>query len=229
MLRALFAEGSLPVQPEVRPQPVPELVAEGPLPLRKRVLDVAGALFLLALTSPLWLVAAIAVKATSPGPVLFRLTAMGRHGRTFGMFKFRTMVTDAEARFAQVAALNQGTGPMLKLESDPRITSAGRWLRRTSIDELPQLLNVLAGEMSLVGPRPIAALRYGSEHLEGWRRRRLDAVPGITGPWQVSGRPQDFDECCRLDIAYIETWSLKQDLAILAQTVPAVLRMSGAT
>jgi lipopolysaccharide/colanic/teichoic acid biosynthesis glycosyltransferase len=144
------------------------------------------------------------------------------------MLKFRTMVPDAEARFHQVATLNTGTGPMLKLQGDPRVTPVGRWLRRSSVDELPQLLNVLRGEMSLVGPRPISALLYGPQHLEGWRRRRLDVVPGMTGLWQVSGRSQDFDTCCELDIRYIDTWSVRSDLAILARTLPAVVRAHGA-
>lgn len=215
----------------VRPESAtaPPGAADGDaVPVAKRVLDVAGASALLLATAPLLLAALILVRATSPGPAFFRLVAVGRRGRTFRMLKLRTMVPDAEARLAEVIGGNRGTGPMLKVAADPRITPVGRWLRRLSIDELPQLVNVLRGEMSLVGPRPISAALYDPRYLEGRWRRRLEVLPGMTGLWQVTGRSQDFEECCRLDEEYVARWSPWLDVTLLARTIPAVLRGHGA-
>jgi len=170
---------------------------------------------------------AIAIRVDDRGPVFFRQTRVGKDGRTFGVYKFRTMVVDAEQRKAELEALNEGSGVLFKIRQDPRVTRAGNWLRRWSLDELPQLINVVAGDMSLVGPRPALpaeAVRYG-EHM----RRRLVVKPGITGLWQVSGRSDlPWDEAVRLDLRYVENWSFALDLQILWKTWSAVVRGSGA-
>jgi exopolysaccharide biosynthesis polyprenyl glycosylphosphotransferase len=177
--------------------------------------------------APLFLVIAIAVRLDDRGPVFFRQTRVGRDGKTFRLFKFRTMVVDAEQRKAQLEALNEGAGVLFKMRRDPRITKVGAGLRRWSLDELPQLLNVLIGDMSLVGPRPALPLevaRYG-DHM----RRRLVVKPGITGLWQVSGRSGlAWEEAFRLDLRYVDNWSLALDLQILWKTWSAVIRGSGA-
>jgi exopolysaccharide biosynthesis polyprenyl glycosylphosphotransferase len=194
----------------------------------KRAIDVVGALALLVLTAPLWMILAIAIKLDSPGPVLFVQPRCGRFGRTFPFLKFRTMVVDAEARKAELATQNEISGPVFKMRNDPRVTRVGRILRRTSLDELPQILNVLVGHMSLVGPRPPVppeVERYEVDH-----RGRLGMRPGITGLWQVSGRNEiEFEEWVKLDREYIENWSLLRDLGILLATVPAVLSGRGAS
>lgn len=195
--------------------------------LCKDALDRLGAVVLLVALSPLLAVIALLVKATSPGPALFRRRVVGRHGVAFDAFKFRTMVVDAEAILRAQPALLAAFRANMKLRDDPRLTPVGAILRRLSLDELPQLVNVVRGEMSLVGPRMIAAdemPRFGDALLT-----RLAVKPGITGLWQVSGR-QDlgYEERVRLDLEYIENWSLRLDLAILARTVPAVLSMRGA-
>lgn len=195
----------------------------------KRAFDVGGSLLLIGVATPAWALAAVLVRLTSQGPVFYRLRAIGRDGKPFDMLKFRTMVPNAESLVSGLADRNQGSGPMLKVSEDPRITSAGRWLRRLSVDEIPQLWNVVRGEMSLVGPRPLGARLYEKRWMEEPFRRRLDVPPGITGLWQVSGRSQDFEECCRLDVQYIDNWSLRLDLLLLARTLPAVLRGVGAT
>jgi exopolysaccharide biosynthesis polyprenyl glycosylphosphotransferase len=195
--------------------------------LAKRTLDVCvgGALLVAAL--PLAVVIALAIRATSGAPVLFGQERVGRYGRSFTLWKFRTMVPDAEARLAELASRNELDGPAFKLRADPRITGVGRWLRRTSLDELPQLVNVLRGEMSLVGPRP--PLRTEVERYERWQLRRLSMKPGLTGLWQVSGRSDvPFDRWMALDLEYIDRWSLWLDLVVLARTVPAVVRGTGA-
>jgi lipopolysaccharide/colanic/teichoic acid biosynthesis glycosyltransferase len=167
------------------------------------------------------------VKATSRGPVLFRQQRVGRDGQLFTIYKFRTMVHDAESRLALLADQNEAQGPLFKIRKDPRITRMGRWLRRASLDELPQLLNVLTGEMSLVGPRPPLPTEVAVYH--DWHRDRLAVQPGITGLWQVGGRSElSFDDAVRLDLFYIENWSLTLDLFILGKTVPAVLSSRGA-
>jgi exopolysaccharide biosynthesis polyprenyl glycosylphosphotransferase len=188
-------------------------------------LGAATALLVLAL--PLAAVALL-VRATSPGPALFRQQRIGRRGATFTMLKFRTMWTDAEARRADLVHLNvHGDGPMFKILDDPRVTPLGRWLRRTSLDELPQLLNVLRGEMSLVGPRP--PLPEEVQQYEPDVRRRLLVKPGLTGLWQISGRADlDWEESVRLDLRYVENWSLALDAVIVWKTLFALARRDGA-
>lgn len=194
----------------------------------KRVIDLMGGLVGLTLAGPIMLGAAIAIRADSPGPILFKQVRAGRNGRKFVMYKFRSMVTDAERRKAQLAHLNEMDGPVFKIRSDPRITAVGRFIRKTSIDELPQLFNIVAGDMSLVGPRP--PLPSEVEQYEPWQRRRLSVKPGLTGLWQVSGRNQiDFEEWMQLDLKYIDTWNLWEDIKILFRTVYVVLRRSGAS
>jgi exopolysaccharide biosynthesis polyprenyl glycosylphosphotransferase len=195
----------------------------------KSVIDRVGAAVLILLAAPFFVGAAIGIRITSPGPVVFRQKRAGKHGRPFTMFKFRTMQTDAEMRQAELIAYNQMTGPVFKIERDPRITRFGRWLRKWSIDELPQLVNVLQGHMSLVGPRPLPI--YEVEKFEDTaQRRRLSVKPGLTCLWQVSGRNEvkDFREWVRLDLKYIDNWSIWLDFKILLKTIPAVLSGFGA-
>ncbi len=195
----------------------------------KRVLDVLGAVLGLVLLSPVFLLVALAVRLTSRGPVFFRQRRVGLGGEVFEMLKFRTMVADAEQRQADLAAANvYASDPLFKLAEDPRMTPIGPWLRRSSLDELPQLINVLRGEMSLVGPRPALpseVARYAPHHLV-----RFEVLPGMTGPWQVSGRNaiRDFEQVVRLEAAYMRGWTVWRDLQILLRTVPAVLSMRGA-
>jgi len=194
----------------------------------KRVIDVCGALFGLAVLSPVMLAAAAAIKMTSAGPILFTQERFGFNRRRLRMYKFRTMVIDAEARQAELEPLNQAKGPVFKIRNDPRVTRVGRFLRKTSIDELPQLLNVLKGEMSLVGPRPLP-VRDVSRFTEASLMRRFSAKPGLTCLWQVSGRSDtSFDRWIEQDLEYIDQWSLALDLQILARTVPVVMKGSGA-
>ncbi|MBK6916326.1 MAG: sugar transferase [Deltaproteobacteria bacterium] len=194
----------------------------------KRLLDIAGSLFGLLLASPIMLAAAIAVRIESEGPLLFRQIRAGRNGRKFTMLKFRSMVVDAEKLRAKLDHLNEMDGPVFKIRHDPRITKVGRFIRKTSLDELPQLFNVLMGDMSLVGPRP--ALPSEVEQYQPWQRRRLSVKPGLTGLWQVSGRNQvDFEEWMQLDLRYIDTWSLWLDIKIILKTVPTVLFHKGAS
>jgi exopolysaccharide biosynthesis polyprenyl glycosylphosphotransferase len=193
----------------------------------KRALDVALSAAALLVLSPVLLATAIAIRLDSPGPVLFRQRRIGVNGREFLMLKFRSMHRDAEARLASLRAQNEASGPVFKMTHDPRVTRVGRFLRRTSIDELPQFWNVLRGEMSVVGPRPplpAEADQYQRRHV-----RRLSVKPGITCTWQVSGRSGiGFDRWMELDLAYIDSWSLWQDVKILARTIPAVLTGRGA-
>lgn len=182
------------------------------------------------LLSPLFAAIAIAIKATSRGPVFFGQMRTGHNGRVFRMWKFRTMVVDAEARRAELAPLNDmaDAGPLFKMRHDPRVTSVGRILRRLSMDEFPQLFNVLNGSMSLVGPRPFVCME--ADQMQGWSRRRLDLVPGMTGLWQISGRNDlSYEEMIRLDYMYVTNWSLWWDLRILLETVPRVLTGRGAS
>jgi lipopolysaccharide/colanic/teichoic acid biosynthesis glycosyltransferase len=183
---------------------------------------------LLALGAPM-LVVALTIRLTSPGPVLFRQQRSGLNGRPFTMLKFRSMVTDAEQRKQELASLNEMSGPVFKLTNDPRVTSVGRFLRKWSIDELPQLVNVLRGEMSLVGPRPLPVAEV-ARFDDLAHRRRLSVRPGLTCLWQISGRNEvrDFKDWVRLDLEYIDNWSLWLDLRILVRTVPAVLTAAGA-
>ena len=173
--------------------------------------------------APVAAVIAILVARSSRGSILFRQTRVGLHGRTFQMVKFRTMVSDAEERLAELAERNEIKGPAFKIERDPRITRVGRVLRRTSLDELPQLWNVLHGEMSLVGHRP--PLPSEVQGYDLWHRRRLSMKPGMTGLWQVKGRREPhFDRWVEIDLEYIDSWSLWLDFRILARTVPAMLQ-----
>ena len=192
----------------------------------KRAMDILGAAVVLVLAAPLLIVVAALIKATSRGPVLFTQQRTGQHGQEFAVFKFRSMYVDAEARRAELMERNESDGALFKMRRDPRVTSIGRIIRRLSIDELPQVLNVLRGEMSLVGPRPLAAEDSG---YQGHARRRLLVRPGMTGLWQVSGRSDlSWDDAVRLDLYYVENWSLALDLAIVARTVHTVLRGRGA-
>ena len=194
----------------------------------KRLLDVAGASVLLLSTLPLLALVALVITLTSPGPAIFAQERAGFHGRRFRMYKFRTMVEGAEDFRDQVAHLNEMSGPVFKASGDPRLTAVGRFLRKLSLDELPQFVNVLKGEMSLVGPRPLPL--YEASRIKGAQRRRLAMRPGITGLWQVAGRNMvDFDEWMRMDLLYVDQWSLALDLRILARTIPVVLTGTGAS
>jgi exopolysaccharide biosynthesis polyprenyl glycosylphosphotransferase len=192
----------------------------------KRMMDLFLATALLVLSAPLIAIAAIAIKLDSRGPVFFRQIRVGRRGQRFGLYKFRTMVADAEERRAEL--LDQSTDPnWLKLDHDPRITRSGRLLRRLSLDELPQLWNVLRGQMSMVGPRPL--IEAEDELVEPWARRRLDLTPGITGYWQVLGRTRiPFEEMVKLDYLYVMNWSLWEDVRLMLRTLPIVLAGRGA-
>ncbi len=194
----------------------------------KRTLDILGASLALVLLLPLILVASLAVAFTSPGPILFAQTRVGLGGKPFRMLKFRSMCRDAEARRDALQSLNYHTnGPIFKMTDDPRITSVGKVLRHLSIDEVPQLLNVLGGSMSLVGPRPPLPAEAAS--YDAWEAQRLAVKPGITCIWQVSGRSTlDFETWVKMDLEYIETWSLWLDVKLLARTIPAVLSTRGA-
>lgn len=195
--------------------------------LIRRILDVALAGFLLVVTLPLSLLTAVLIKLSSPGPVLFRQERCGLNGRPFVMYKFRSMVDHAEQLRFELEALNEMDGPVFKSSRDPRITLIGKIIRRFSIDELPQLFNVLRGNMSLVGPRP--PLPQEVARYERWQRRRLSMKPGITCLWQISGRNEvSFDDWMKLDLTYIDNWSLLLDLKILLKTVPVVLLGRGA-
>jgi len=193
----------------------------------KRSFDFVCALILIALLSPILLVAALAVRLTSRGPVFHRSLRPGLGGKPFGCLKFRTMAEDAEQRQHEYEELNESSGALFKIRDDPRLTPVGGFLRRNSLDELPQLFNVLRGEMSLVGPRPLPLRDHA--RLEDWHRRRYLVLPGITGLWQVSGRSDlDFDDMVRFDFLYLERWSVLLDLTILVRTIPAVVRRRGA-
>ncbi|MFD9499332.1 sugar transferase [Streptomyces sp. NPDC060035] len=199
----------------------------GPQPWLKTVLDRSGAALGLLVLAPLLFVVALAVRFSSPGPVFHRQIRHGRHNRPFTMWKFRTMVADAETRKAQLAGANESEGPMFKMRRDPRVTRIGQALRRTSIDELPQLLNVLRGDMSLVGPRP--PLPEEVSRYDERERRRLAVKPGLTGLWQVSGRSDlSWQESVSLDLWYVDNWSVVTDMGLLARTVRAVTDGRGA-
>jgi len=194
----------------------------------KRLLDLVGAIVGLILLSPLLLTTAIIIKVTDPGPIFFSQVRSGRNGRRFRMHKFRSMVINAEKLKKELEKLNEMDGPVFKIKHDPRITKIGRFIRKTSIDELPQLFNVFLGNMSLVGPRP--PLPSEVEKYQPWQRRRLSVKPGITGPWQVSGRNEiSFEEWMRMDLEYIDNWSLWLDLRIIFMTIPVVLIHKGAS
>jgi exopolysaccharide biosynthesis polyprenyl glycosylphosphotransferase len=196
--------------------------------LLKRSFDVFVSATLLLLLSPILAAVAVAIRLDSEGPVLYRQPRRGRFGSTFRIAKFRTMYVGAEQRRAEVLHLNEVDGPLFKIKGqDPRVTRVGRFLRTTSLDELPQLWNVLRGEMSLVGPRPFVI--YEADQITGWASRRLDMTPGVTGLWQVLGRNDiPFAEMVKLDYLYVTNWSLWWDLKILCQTIPVVLGRRGA-
>ncbi len=194
----------------------------------KRLIDISASVCFLVILSPLFLAVGSVIKLTSRGPIFFRQERVGLNKRRFLIFKFRTMVDGAEKLIADLEELNEVSGPVFKIKNDPRVTRVGKLLRRTSIDELPQLLNVLIGDMSLVGPRPLP-LRDYEGFSEDWQRRRLSVRPGITCLWQVNGRSSiPFERWMELDIQYLNSWSLWLDVKILAQTIPAVLRGAGA-
>ena len=193
----------------------------------KRTFDLIVSVMVLMVGLPLWLGAAVAVKLTSSGPVFYRDRRVGLGEKEFGMLKFRTMYADAEGRQAELEASNEADGPLFKIRQDPRVTPVGAFLRRFSLDEIPQLWNVLRGQMSLVGPRPLPLRDYAQ--LEPWHRKRYLVLPGVTGLWQISGRSNlGFDDLVRLDFYYIENWSIWLDVSILARTIPAVARGQGA-
>src|SRR5439155_23310770 len=193
----------------------------------KAVFDRAGAAALLVAASPVMALVALAVRTGSAGPVLFRQTRVGRGGRRFVMYKFRTMCTGADRRLGEIRHLNDSDAVLFKVRDDPRVTRVGRWLRRWSLDELPQLFNVLRGDMSLVGPRPPLPEEVAAYPEDA--RRRLAVRPGMTGLWQVSGRSDlPWEEAVRLDLRYVDNWSLSLDLVILLRTLTAVARASGA-
>jgi exopolysaccharide biosynthesis polyprenyl glycosylphosphotransferase len=192
----------------------------------KRLLDIVGAALLMVLLSPLMLLVSIAIKVDSRGPVFFRQERVGLHGRTFAVVKFRSMSSDAEEKLGDLVNENEISGHAFKLANDPRTTRFGRFLRRSSLDELPQLLNVLLGQMSLVGPRPPLPTEVAQYDI--WHRRRLSMKPGMTGLWQVRARREpEFDRWVEQDLEYIDSWSLWLDFKIIARTVPAVLSGSG--
>ncbi len=195
--------------------------------LGKRALDLIFSVLALVVTAPLLLVVALVIRLNSPGPAFFRQKRVGQGGKLFDIYKFRSMRVGAEEEQEQLRDQNESSGPLFKMKADPRITPLGRFLRRSSIDELPQFFNVLRGEMSVVGPRP--GLPSEVAEYQPWHRQRLEVPPGITGLWQVSGRSElTFDEMCLLDIYYIENWSLGLDLSIMLRTVPRVFFAEGA-
>ena len=210
-----------------RPVHAMEQLFEQPTPWLKRTVDVVGAAIGLALLAPLFAVVAIAIKITAPGPVFFCQQRSGRGGRPFGMMKFRSMVVDAEAQKEKLMAQNEQDGPAFKIKNDPRITGVGRFIRATSIDELPQLWNVLRGEMSLVGPRPLPCNE--TDGCQGWQKQRLDVTPGLTCIWQVSGRAKvvSFADWVRMDVRYIRSRSLLSDLRLILATLPAMVARKG--
>jgi lipopolysaccharide/colanic/teichoic acid biosynthesis glycosyltransferase len=194
----------------------------------KRVLDIVIAGVALMLLSPLFVVVAVLIRATSSGPVLYEWRVLGRHAKPFVGYKFRTMVVNADELKANYAGSNEMSGPVFKLRDDPRVTRVGRWFRKYSIDELPQLWSVLKGDMSLVGPRPVGPDEF--IRFEPWQRGKLAVIPGITCLWQIGGRSEirDFGTWAALDLEYIRRWNLILDLWILARTVPAVISARGA-
>lgn len=198
--------------------------------LIKKLIDLVGASLILFLSIPLLVFAFIGIKLTMPGPIIFSQKRAGKNGRPFTMYKLRSMTTDAEMRRAELADRNEMDGPVFKVGNDPRITPFGRWLRKTSIDELPQLVNVLLGDMSLVGPRPLPIYEVANFENDA-QRRRLSVKPGLTCLWQISGRNkvQSFEQWVQLDLEYIDNWSVWLDIEILLKTVPAVVFGSGAS
>jgi exopolysaccharide biosynthesis polyprenyl glycosylphosphotransferase len=210
-------------------EPAEEFAIREPMAYRaaKRVFDLLVAIAALVLLLPIIPLIAVMIKLDTPGPVFFRQQRVGRRGRPFAFYKFRSMFVDADERKKEVEALNEQDGPVFKVRSDPRVTNVGRFLRRSSLDEIPQIFNVVKGEMSIVGPRPplpSEVLRY-----QPWHRRRLEVTPGITCLWQISGRSHlSFNEWMRLDMEYLKQRSLRADLVIFFKTIPAVIARKGA-
>jgi exopolysaccharide biosynthesis polyprenyl glycosylphosphotransferase len=220
--RAEFVPGQVVPLFKLRPP-----VFEGIDYALKRTFDLTVASVGMLLLSPVLVAIALAVRLSSRGPVIYRSVRPGIAGKPFYCFKFRTMREHAEQTQADLEPLNEQTGALFKIREDPRLTGVGRFLRRYSLDELPQLANVLRGEMSLVGPRPLPMRDY--DRLQEWHKKRYLVLPGITGLWQVSGRSElDFDDLVRLDFLYLERWSIMLDLSILLKTIPAVLTKRGA-
>jgi exopolysaccharide biosynthesis polyprenyl glycosylphosphotransferase len=230
MTHLAFLSWARPNSDALEDQPVLAVCAgpgETPALLVKRVIDIVGASVGLVLCAPIFFVVAAAIKRDSPGPVLFAQERVGFNRRRFHAYKFRTMIVGAESKQAELEHLNEAQGPVFKITEDPRVTRLGRWLRQLSIDELPQLFNVLMGDMSLVGPRPLPVRDVKRIDVR-WHKRRFSVKPGITCLWQVNGREPKFDEWIRSDMDYIDNWSLGLDLKILAKTIPAVLSRQGA-
>jgi exopolysaccharide biosynthesis polyprenyl glycosylphosphotransferase len=195
--------------------------------LVKRVIDLGISILAIPFMLVLFAIVALLIRLDSPGPVIFKQQRVGKDGQLFCVLKFRSMVAGAEQMQSDLEALNEADGPLFKVKRDPRVTRVGRWLRRTSIDELPQLINVIRGEMSIVGPRPGTPEEVAQ--YEPWQMQRISVLPGITGLWQVSGRSDvPFEEMVLLDIFYIENWSLDLEIRILLQTIPYVLLGHGA-
>ena len=195
----------------------------------KRIFDLVVASFFLLLCLPLFLLVALAIKLDSEGPICFVQERVGLSKRRFRMIKFRTMTMDAEARMKDLEHLNEKTGPIFKIRNDPRVTRIGKLLRKTSIDELPQLFNVLLGDMSVVGPRPLS-VRDALRMEQAWQKRRFSVKPGLTCLWQISGRSNlSFEQWMELDLEYIDRWSLGLDAAILLRTIPAIVLARGAS
>ena len=194
----------------------------------KRAIDIIGAISGLLLLSPVIVIVACAIKFTSKGPIFFSQKRVGKNGELFDMYKFRSMVVNAEELKEKLANQNEMSGPMFKMKDDPRVTKVGKFIRKTSLDELPQLWNVLKGDMSLVGTRPPTLDEYESYTPE--QKRRLSFKPGITGLWQVSGRSEitDFDEVVKLDVAYMDGWTIWRDIKILLKTIKVVVMKDGA-
>jgi len=216
---------------EPRPEDILRVIQEAPCPrayaIAKRAIDVVGASVALLLVLPFMILTAILIKLESPGPVFFHQARLGRRGRPFRFYKFRSMCEEAVELRAVLEGLNEVSGPVFKIRKDPRLTAVGRAIRKMSVDELPQLWHVITGEMSLVGPRPPVPEEVGQ--YEPWMLERLSVKPGLTCIWQVSGRSDiGFDEWMRLDLEYVRRRSLWLDLKILAQTIPAVLTGRGA-
>jgi lipopolysaccharide/colanic/teichoic acid biosynthesis glycosyltransferase len=228
-----IAVAAHPAHPSVvAPVAPPIVIAPAATSTPKRAIDLIGSLIGLALLGPVMIGVAMMVRRDSPGPALFRQRRMGLGGKTFWVLKFRTMVTDAEMRLREIESLNESNGGVLfKIRRDPRVTRLGRILRKTSLDELPQLINVLRGEMSLIGPRPLQMRDSElllAENPEAYSRR-LSVLPGASGPWQVGGRSEvDVDGMLRLDLDYIDSWSILGDIKIIFQTVWVVLTGRGA-
>ncbi len=192
-----------------------------------RMVDICGAVLVLLLGSPLWLLISLIVGISSSGPIIYRQWRIGQREKPFLTYKFRSMYKDADERLALLMAKNEAQGPIFKIKDDPRITPIGKFLRQSSLDEIPQLFNVIKGEMSLVGPRP--PLPHEVDQYEEWQKGRLTVKPGMTGLWQVRGRSDiSFDEGVLMDLYYIENWSLRLYFKILLRTIPAVLFSRGA-